>query len=48
VPEPSISEVEAAIGKLKMNMSSGTDQIQEGGEGGRTLHSEIHRLITLI
>jgi hypothetical protein len=34
VPEPSISEVAAAIGKLKMNMLSGTDQIQAGGGGG--------------
>jgi hypothetical protein len=39
VPEPSISEVEVAIGKLKKYKSPGTDQIpaeliQAGGGGG--------------
>jgi hypothetical protein len=45
VPEPSISEVEVAIGKLKRYKSPGMDQIQAGGE---TLRSEIHKLIKLI
>jgi hypothetical protein len=50
VPEPSASEVEAAIGKLKRYKSPGVDQIlaeliQAGGE---TLCSEIHKLIKLI
>jgi hypothetical protein len=49
--EPSISEVEVAIGKLKRYKSTGADQIpaeliQAGG--GETLHSEIHKLIKLI
>jgi hypothetical protein len=46
VPEPSASEAEFAIGKLKRYKSPGTDQIpveliQAGGE---SLHSEIHKL----
>jgi hypothetical protein len=47
VRQPSISEVEAAIGKLKRYKSPGSDQITaeliQAGE--ETLHSEIHRLI---
>jgi hypothetical protein len=47
VPEPSLVEVEIAIGKLKSYKSPGTDQtpaelIKARGE---TLYSEIHRLI---
>jgi hypothetical protein len=50
VPEPSASEVEVAVGKLKRYKSPGVVQvpaelIQAGGE---TLHSEIHKLIKLI
>jgi hypothetical protein len=45
VPEPSIVEVEIAIGKFYK--SPGTDQIQAEliKAGGETLHSEIHKLI---
>jgi hypothetical protein len=50
VPEPSATEVEVAIEKLKRYKSPGVDQIlaeliQAGGE---TLHLEIHKLIKLI
>jgi hypothetical protein len=50
VPEPSASEVEVAIEKLKRYKSPGVDQspaklIQAGGE---TLRSEIHKLMTSI
>jgi hypothetical protein len=50
VPEPTVSEVEVAIGKLKRYKSSGGDQIPAGliEAGGETLHSEIHKLIKLI
>jgi hypothetical protein len=50
LPEPSASEVEVAVGKLKRYKSQGVEQIlakliQVGGE---ILHSEIHKLIKLI
>jgi hypothetical protein len=47
VPEPSASEVEAAIGNLKRHISPGADQIANSGMRG-TLRSEIHKLIKLI
>jgi hypothetical protein len=43
VPERSTSEVEVAIGKLKMYKSPGYDQIQAGKE---TLLTEIHNLLS--
>jgi hypothetical protein len=50
VPEPSASEVEVAIGKLKRYKCPGIDQIPaELMQAGReTLHSEILKLIKLI
>jgi hypothetical protein len=50
VPEPSASDVEVAIGKLKMYKSPGVDQIPALliKAGGETLRSEIHKLIKLI
>jgi hypothetical protein len=50
VPEPSASEVEVAIGKLKQYKSPGVDQIpaEQIQAGGETLRSEIHKLIKLI
>jgi hypothetical protein len=46
VPEPSLVEVEIAIGKLKSCKSLGTDQIpaKRIKAGGETLCSEIHIL----
>jgi hypothetical protein len=50
VPEPSASEFEVAIGKLKRYKSPGVDQIPaeliQAAE--ETLRSEIHKLIKLI
>jgi hypothetical protein len=50
VPEPSLVEVEVAIGKLKRYQSPSTDQISAEliKAGGETLYSEIHRLICCI
>jgi hypothetical protein len=47
VPEPSLVEVEIAIGKLKSYKSPGTDNIlvELIRAGGEILYSEIHRLI---
>ena len=50
VPEPSASEVELAIDKLKSHKSSGIDQIPAEliKAGGRTICLEIHKLIISI
>jgi len=50
VPEPSASEVELAIDKLKSHKSPGIDQIPAEliKAGGRTICLEIHKLITSI
>jgi hypothetical protein len=50
VPEPSASEVEVAVVKLKRYRSPGVDQIPAEliEAGGETLRSEIHELIKLI
>jgi hypothetical protein len=46
VPEPSLVEVEIAIGKLNSYKSPGTDQIlaELVKAGGETLCSKIHKL----
>jgi len=48
VPEPSASEVELAIDKLKRHKSPGIDQIPAEliKAGGGTICGEIHKLIT--
>jgi len=50
VPEPSASEIELAINKLKSHKSPGIDQIPAEliKVGGRTMSLEIHKLITSI
>jgi hypothetical protein len=50
VPEPSASEVEVAIGKLKRYESPSVDQIpaEQVQTGEETLHLEIHELVKLI
>ena len=50
VPEPSNSEVELAIDKLKSHKSKGIDEIPAEviKAGGRTICLEIHKLITSI
>jgi sorting nexin-29 len=50
VPEPSASEVEIPIGKLKRYKSPGVNQIPAEliQAGGETLRSQIHKLIKLI
>jgi hypothetical protein len=50
VPEPSASEVEVAIGKLKRYKSPGVDQIAAEliQAGGEIVRSEIHKLIKLM
>jgi hypothetical protein len=50
VPEPSASEVEVAIGKLRRYKSPGVDQIpaEQIQAGGKTLCLEIHKLIKLL
>jgi hypothetical protein len=49
VPEPSASEVEIAVRKLKSYKAPGSDQIPaELIQAGGGMHSEIHKLIMLI
>jgi hypothetical protein len=50
VPEPSAFEIEMAIGKLKRHISPDTDQIpaESFKAEGRTIHSEIHKLINSV
>jgi hypothetical protein len=50
VPEPSATEFEVAIRKMKRYKASGSDQIPAEliQAGGETLLSEIHKLIMLI
>jgi len=48
--EPSASKVELAVEKLKSHKSPGIDQIPAEliKAGGKTIHSEIHKLIISI
>ena len=50
VPDPSASEVELPINKLKSHKSTGIDQIPAEliKAGGRTIYLEIHKLIISI
>ena len=50
VPEPSAFEVELAVEKLKSHKSPGIDQVPAElmKAGGRTICSEIHKLINSI
>jgi hypothetical protein len=50
LPEPSASEVEVPVGKLKRYKFPDVDQIpaELTQAGGETLHSEIHKLIKFI
>jgi hypothetical protein len=50
VPEPSVSEIELAIDKLKSHKSPGIDQkpAELIKAGGRTINSEIRKLIISI
>jgi hypothetical protein len=50
LPEPSACEVEMVIDKLKRHISPDTDQIPSEliKSGGRTIHSDIHKLINII
>jgi len=50
VPEPSVFDFEQTIEKLKRYKSPGIDQIPAEliKVGGRTIRSEIHKLINLI
>ena len=50
VPEPSVSDVELAVEKLKSHKSPGIDQIPEEliKVVGKTIHCEIHKLIISI
>jgi hypothetical protein len=50
VLQPSASEADVAVGKIKRYKSPGVDQIpaQLIQAGGETLRSEIHKLIKLI
>ena len=50
MPEPSAFEVEMAIEKLKRHKPPGNYQIPAEmiKAGGRTIHSEIHKLINCI
>jgi hypothetical protein len=50
VPQPNVSEIEAATGKLKRYKSPGVDQIPSEPirARGETLSSKIHKLIKFI
>jgi len=50
LPEPSACKVEMAPGKVKRHKSPGIDQITAEliKDGGRTIHSETHKLINSV